>query len=232
MVSITLTGNKIMEKNISYREIRYKEKRRKILETAARLFANRGYENVTLEEIAAKLKLTRPGLYYYIKSKEQIYFEIQMQALEQGLKAVEEVMAQSTDPVERLRHAIIKHVDIITKEHIVGTFRQKEMQLPPEMMKEVLERRNYLENQFLKLVEDGVESGAYKVRHAKLAVKMILGTLNTIPMWYSPQGELTSDEIGESLAEFILKGFGCDSKKPKSVPESTHSTDHKDEYFS
>lgn len=208
-----MTGDGVMEKSVSYREIRYREKRRKILETAARLFANRGYENVTLEEIAAKLKLTRPSLYHYIKSKEQIYFEIQMQALEQGFKALEEVLAHSDDPVERLRQAIKKHVDIITREHIVGTFRQNEMQLPPDMMNKILSGREHLENQYLKLIEDGVEAGALKIRHRKLAVKMILGTLNTIPMWYSPQGELTSEEIGGSLAEFILKGFGCNVSK-------------------
>ena len=50
------------------------EKRRKILENAARIFAKKGYERASLEEIAGKLKLTKASLYHYIKSKEEMLF--------------------------------------------------------------------------------------------------------------------------------------------------------------
>ncbi|NQU13203.1 MAG: hypothetical protein HQ561_03600, partial [Desulfobacteraceae bacterium] len=44
----------------------------------------------------------------------------------------------------------------------------------------------------------------------KLAVLSILGTLNAIPKWYSPKGELSAEEIGEALAGFIIKGLSVD----------------------
>ena len=76
-----------MKTQKSFREIRYDEKRRKILENAARIFAKKGYERASLEEIAGKLKLTKASLYHYIKSKEEMLFLIQMQAIEQGLQS-------------------------------------------------------------------------------------------------------------------------------------------------
>ena len=58
-----------MKAQKSFREIRYDEKRRKILENAAKIFAKKGYERASLEEIAGKLKLTKASLYHYIKMK-------------------------------------------------------------------------------------------------------------------------------------------------------------------
>ena len=202
-----------MRKELTFREIRYNEKRGKILETAARLFANKGYENVTLEEIAAKLKLTRASLYYYVKSKDHIFYEIQMQAIEQGNRAIEEAMATETDPVERLRQAIINHVRLVTRDHIVGLFRQREVVLPPKLMKEVEAARSRFEGAFQVMIREGIEAGVFRIRNWKLAVKLILGTIYSIPLWYSPRGELSAEEIGENIADFILKGFGCDIKR-------------------
>ena len=81
-----------MAKQASFREIRYNEKRQKILDNAAKLFAQKGYENVSLEEIAAKLKLNKASLYHYFKSKDEMFFLIQMQAIEQANVVLEKVL--------------------------------------------------------------------------------------------------------------------------------------------
>ena len=66
-----------MTEQTSFREIRYNEKRDKILKNAAKLFARNGFEKVSMSEIAAKLKLNKATLYYYFKSKDEIFFMIQ-----------------------------------------------------------------------------------------------------------------------------------------------------------
>ena len=197
-----------MGNRTSFREIRYNEKRTRILETAARLFARKGYENVTLEEIASSLKLTRASLYYYVKSKDQIFFEIQMQAIEQGNRALEEVLSSEADPVERLRQVIRNHVHIVTRDHIIGTFRQRELVLSPALMKQVVAARDRFEQSFQGMIREGVEAGVFNPRHWKVAVKLLLSTLNGIPRWYSPRGELSPEEISEALIDLILDGFG------------------------
>ncbi|ACM93427.1 transcriptional regulator, TetR Family Member [Nautilia profundicola AmH] len=47
-----------------------------ILKTALKLFANRGYENTSLEEVANKIGITKPAIYYYFKNKKALYNEI------------------------------------------------------------------------------------------------------------------------------------------------------------
>ena len=199
-----------MAQNVSFREIRYSEKREKILKSAARLFAKNGYEKVTMEEIATKLKLNKATLYYYFKSKDEIFFTIQMQAIGQANDALEKVLDSNLGPKEKLREAIKSHVRIVTRDYITGTFRQRELVLPRELMVKVIAARNHFEENFEKIVLEGVKQGIFQENNWKLAVMSILGALNAIPRWYSPRGKLSSEEIGETISALVIKGVSID----------------------
>lgn len=196
-----------MATQTSFREIRYNEKRQKILDNAAKLFAQKGYENVSLEEIGAKLKLNKASLYHYFKSKDEMFFQIQMQAIAQANVALEKVLESESNPKEKLKEAIKSHVKIVTRDYVTGTFRQRELMLPKKLMVHVIAARDQFEKNFQKIILEGVEKGVFQREYWKLAVLSILGTLNAIPRWYSPRGEFSADEIGEALAGFILEGL-------------------------
>jgi len=199
-----------LNEQTSFREIRYNEKRNKILNNAAKLFARDGFEKVPMSEIAAKLKLNKATLYYYFKSKDEIFFMIQMQAIEQANEALEKVLRSNLGPKEKLREAIKSHVRIATRDYITGTFRQRELVLPRKLMVKVIAARNRFEKNFEKIILEGVEEGIYKSENWKLAVLSTLGALNAIPRWYSPKGTLSADEIGEAIAGFVIKGISLD----------------------
>jgi AcrR family transcriptional regulator len=50
--------------------------REKIIKTALKHFATKGYEKTTLNEIAKELGISKPAIYYYFKSKQELYEEI------------------------------------------------------------------------------------------------------------------------------------------------------------
>jgi AcrR family transcriptional regulator len=206
---VLVGGESNLAQQPSFREIRYNEKRQKILEHAAKLFAKKGYENVSLEEIAAKLKLSKASIYYYFKSKDEMSFMIQMQAIEQANSALEQVLDSKAESKEKLREAIKGHVRIVTKDYFTGTFRQRELILPRELMARVIAARDRFEKNFQKIILEGVEKGVFQGKYWKLASLAILGTLNAIPRWYSPKGELSAEEIGEALAGFVIKGLSA-----------------------
>ena len=200
-----------MNKAPTFREIRYSEKRDKILQNAARLFAKNGFENVSMAEIAAKLKLNKATLYYYFKSKDEIFFMIQMQAIEQANEVLVKVLGSNLGPKEKLREAIKSHVRIVTRDYITGTFRQRELVLPRKLMVKVIAARNRFEKNFEKIILEGVEQGIFQKKNWKLAVLSILSALNAIPRWYSPKGKLSADEIGEAISGFVIKGISLDA---------------------
>ncbi|MDY6851948.1 MAG: TetR/AcrR family transcriptional regulator [Thermodesulfobacteriota bacterium] len=197
-----------MKKQTSFREIRYKEKREKILRNAAKLFARKGYEKASLEEIASKLKLTKASLYHYITSKEEMLFQIQMQAVKETNSAIEQVLESDMDPVQKLKGAVKGHVSVVTREHVIGALRQQELILPSKWREQVVAERDRFEKSFQKIIREGMDAGLFQALNWKMSTMAALGALNWILRWYSPKGELSADEIGEAMADFIAQGFG------------------------
>ena len=202
-----------MKAQKSFREIRYDEKRRKILENAAKIFAKKGYERASLEEIAGKLKLTKASLYHYIKSKEEMLFLIQMQAIEQLQKALEIVLKSGKDPREKLAEAVKCHVRTVTQKHVIGALRQQELILPKKWRDEIVAQRDHYDLTFLKIIEEGIGKNVLQAMDWKMSKMAALGALNWIVRWYSPKGKLSVDEIGEAMADFVLQGFGVKRNK-------------------
>jgi TetR/AcrR family transcriptional regulator, cholesterol catabolism regulator len=197
-----------LEKSASFREIRYQEKRKKILENAARIFARKGYEKASLEEIAAKLQLTKAGLYHYIKSKEEMLFLIQMQAVEQVAAALQRVLHSDLDPQDKLTEAVRSHVLVVTQPHVIGALRQQELILPQKWRTQVIAARDEVDRIFRQIVEEGITAGVLKARDMKISSFASMGALNWTIRWFSPKGELSPEEIADAMANFILQGFG------------------------
>src|SRR5438477_12480139 len=80
-----------------------------ILKVAARMFAEQGYERTTLDMIAEELGLSKPGLYYYVKSKEDVLGHIFQNIFQNILDQVESELSADMAPVERLRQLILAY---------------------------------------------------------------------------------------------------------------------------
>ncbi len=91
---------------------------RRIKEVALRLFLEKGYANVSLEEIASRVGVTKPAIYVYYRSKAELFNSV-MKELFAGITAlVDEALAIPADPVEklvRLSHALVKRFSEIKK---------------------------------------------------------------------------------------------------------------------
>ena len=58
------------------RDNQFAEKREAVLRSAAALFRERGYEGASLNDLADILNITKPTIYYYVQSKEQLLLDI------------------------------------------------------------------------------------------------------------------------------------------------------------
>lgn len=202
-----------MNATLTFREIRYRDKRTKILKYAARLFAEKGYERASLEEIASKLQLTKASLYHYVKSKDEVLFLIQMEALDEINRLVEKVLKSKKSPPDKLKDIIYKYVNLVTQKHIIGALRQQELILPAKWRKKIISARDQFDSRFRKIIEEGIENGDFMAENWKMSYMATIGAMNWILKWYSPSGPLKVEEICSSMTDFILKGFGVQTKQ-------------------
>jgi len=191
----------------SRRTRRMNRRQQDILKVAARLFAERGYERTTLEMIANELDLSKPSLYYYVKSKEDVLAHIFQQIFQDMLDHVQTAFSQDMSPPERLHHLItayVTHACIYPEGRILFLY---ESYLLSVCNPELLALRDHYQQQVEDAIAEGIKQGSFHVSHAKLAALALVGALHAIPLWYVPDGPLSPTEIGDDYARLLLGGL-------------------------
>lgn len=197
----------------NYQKIRYEIKKNDILENAAKMFSKKGFEKAALEDIAHELNMTKGSLYYYIKSKEDMLFQCIMKALKMTYDMLEEIERQNLPPDLKLRQVILGHIKVLTTDFVVGVLRQQELLLPKNMRDTVINERDRFEKKFLEIVKEGIRKGIFQKEDWKMRAYAILGALNWIPRWYTPEGKLSPEEIGGVMAKYLIRGLLTPERK-------------------
>ncbi len=189
-------------------ETGFEDKREEICFRAADIFAEKGFEKTTLEDISAELKMTKGGLYHYFKGKEDILFHCLIKAHTLAGDALAKIVERKgLPPQEKLRLAIREHVKVLTTKFVYAALRQQELMLPEKFRDEVRQERRRFQRMFAGIIQEGIEQGCFQVTNLKLVTFAILGSANWVARWYSPDGPFTPDEISEAFCELIFRGI-------------------------
>lgn len=82
------------------------QRRQQLLDTAARLFAERGYARATTSELAKAAGVTEPIIYRHFRSKRDLFIALIERTGQETLRAWSEALADAADPAERLQRLI------------------------------------------------------------------------------------------------------------------------------
>jgi TetR/AcrR family transcriptional regulator, cholesterol catabolism regulator len=193
----------------SRRARRMNRRQQDIFTVAARLFAERGYERTTLDMIADELGLSKPSLYYYVKSKEDVLAHIFQKIFQSILERVQTDVSPEMSPEVRLYRLILTYVTHACIYPEGRTLFLYESYLLSVCNPELLTLRDRYQRQIEDAISAGVKQGVFHVSHAKLAALAIVGALHAIPLWYVPDGPLSPTEIGEYYARILIGGLAA-----------------------
>ncbi len=178
-----------------------------ILKSAAAAFRRHGYHGATVEHIAGTLRMKKGNLYYYFRNKEEILFACHQYSLDQLLSLLDDVESSGLSAEARLRKLIVAFVHTILDE-LEGTALFLDLEaLSPAHRRAVVARRDLFDRAMRQVLTDGVGSGAFGGADPKLLSFAILGAVNWIPRWYSPDGPATSQTIADTFADFLIAGL-------------------------
>ena len=178
-----------------------------ILKSAAAAFRRLGYHGATVEEIAAALHMKKGNLYYYFRNKEEILFACHQYSLDRLLALLDEIERSPITPDQKLRRLIGRFVHTILDE-LHGTALGLDLEaLSPAHLRTVIARRDRFDKGMREVLKEGIRSGTFVYADAKLLSFAILGAVNWIPRWYSPNGPSTSEEIADRFADYLIAGL-------------------------
>jgi AcrR family transcriptional regulator len=177
-------------------------RRARVTEISAEIFSRRGFRATSMNEIAAAAGLSKPTLYHYFRSKEELLVRIYSDVLDESLTLGQRTVADAASALDAIRDLIRSRV-VYTCEHqaLLKVCFEEEHELPTELAEEVLRRRRAFERLFVAALERHLAEHP-EVRlpmTPKVYVNMCLGAVNWCYKWYRPAGPSSPHELGRQL---------------------------------
>lgn len=185
------------------------KRRREVLIKAADVFSRRGYRVATMNEIAAAVGLSKPTLYHYFSSKEEILVRLYEDVMEQSVAQAREVVAENREPAGAVRALLVQRVVATCgNQAIYKVFFEEEEELPPELLVTLVASRRRYEEIVKASVRSLIEVSAREMQaDVTIFVNTCLGAANWVYKWYDPAGPLTPEQIGNQIADHVLARF-------------------------
>ena len=183
------------------------DRRIEILKSAAAAFRHRGYHGASVDEIASALSMTKGNLYYYFRNKEEILFACHEYSLDILLSLLDEITAAAQPPDQQLRTLVLAMVHLILDE-LHGTALTLDLQaLSPPLLAKVIARRDAFDRGLRQIIQAGIDQGLFAPGHPKMIAFAMMGAVNWIAKWYDPKGPMSSIEIGDAFADYLVDGL-------------------------
>lgn len=186
---------------------RYERKRREVIDTAAELFARRGYQETSMSDLTAATGLAAGGLYHYIESKDELLISICDELLDPLLARAREILAEEAPPDRQLRdliHAWLEHIASHRDHMLVFAQERHVIEREPQWRRVRAQRK-----QFEQLLDDvlarGEAEGAWRFEDRAFTLLTLLGMVNYTPQWLSPRGRLSPAQIADGYCDLILR---------------------------
>lgn len=187
--------------------------RAKLVDVARQLFARKGVEDTTMNDIAVASKKGRRTLYTYFKSKDQIYMAVVESELEMLSDSMEKAAKQSVAPDQKILDLITTHLDIVK----MVVFRNGTLRADffrdiwrVEAMRKNFDRKEI--QLFRNVLQEGKEKGIFDIDNVEITADILHYCIKGIEVPYirGQIGEDLEDEIGwRCVAKIVFGALGC-----------------------
>jgi AcrR family transcriptional regulator len=201
----------------------YLARREEIVQAAADVFRQQGFESATLADIAKKLDTDRASLYYYVGSKEELLQEIVRHALTTVLQTAETIKrsrASTSAKIEALIESMVMnyaenypHMSVYTRD--LGLIARQDS----EWSVDVIERARRYEKVVQSVLAKGQRDGTLQSDlPLDLVALSLFGMINWMHQWYRPTLEFSAPEIAKAFTQIFLNGCGAQTQ-PRLSPQ-------------
>jgi AcrR family transcriptional regulator len=179
---------------------------RQIFEHAIRLFAERGFAGTSLQDIASATGLTRPALYYYVNSKDDLLATLVRQVTFDIADALEIIGNDTTrTPLARLRQMV--YDGALRQAQDPARFRlmlRSEAELPDDIAEAYQQGRRRVLQAFVMVIEAGCKRGEMRPVDPRISALGVIGMVNWIAWWRHSDDARTDVEIAAEMADLAV----------------------------
>jgi AcrR family transcriptional regulator len=182
-------------------------KRQALLTAAARLFNERGFHATSLDDLAASLGVTKPVIYHYLGTKDQVLLECVRVGLNQLQEAADEASRGGGDGLTQLKRCLVRYAEVNMGDFGRCVILTGDAALSAESRREFRQLKRKIDQKVRALVDNAIADRSIKPVDVRMATFTIAGALNWPAYWYSPEGEKSPAEIAASMVELLVGGL-------------------------
>jgi len=197
------------QRRVTLASVDSNERLREILDQSAKLFDQRGYDRVSVEDIASASGIRKATLYHYVRSKDDILVLLHQEFMHLVLDAAEAESRQQLDPRSQLVSVMIDILALMkTHRGHVRVFFEHHRDLPTQARKGIRADRDRYEKIVEAIIARGISTGQFRQVDVRLSTLGIFGMCNWAYQWYKPSGPMSPEVIARFFASCIVDGIG------------------------
>jgi AcrR family transcriptional regulator len=196
--------------------------RDEILIAAARLFAERGFRAVTMDDIARSLEYVKSVIYYYFKSKNEILWQIYCRSFEKFSGDIEAIRDEKMSSEAGLAKMIRAHaLNVMKNRDGTAIYISEESELNPQQRQQLSRMKRSYDAVFESVYQRGVAEGVFRDVPPHVAVGGILGMCNSLHVWYNEKGSLSAEQIADYFVILLSIGYKVDNRSAQGAADSS-----------
>jgi TetR/AcrR family transcriptional regulator, fatty acid metabolism regulator protein len=198
---------------VSARRMSREDKRRRIIDAAVDVFAEKGFFGARVSEIAERAGVADGTIYLYFKSKDEILISLFEEKMAEILERFHAMLSEVPDTEEKMRRYIIEHLTLVAEQPRLMQVLTVELRQSARFMKD------YAPHAFAKylalvgsILEEGQKKGVFsKNLEPSVFRRALFGAIDEISLEWVLRGKDAQMPdpvaVGEQISEFILRGL-------------------------
>lgn len=189
--------------------VQRKSRRADILRCFTAMVAERGYDEVSLRDVAEALDISKGTILHHFRSKESLLEELHSEYMRRRLAEARELLASTEDPAEQLQ-LIVYQLMLAQQDDRAATVafaREIVRFAEQDVMAEVRATRDEYTRLVTEIVRGGVQRGAFVEVDPALTALQVFGMCNWSWTWFKPEGRRPAREIAAEFCRTLIGGL-------------------------
>jgi AcrR family transcriptional regulator len=195
-----------------------RERREQLVQVGRALFAEKGFDGTSIEEIAARAKVSKPVVYEHFGGKEGLYAVVVDRAMSDLINRLTTVLTAGRHPRELAEQAalvLLTYIEeeadgfrILSRDSTSGAF--------SSLLNDIATQVEYV------LVREFGARGI-STKHAAMYAQMLVGMVAVTGMWWLEERKPKREEVAAHIVNLGWNGLAHLETKPRPIPRSTES---------
>lgn len=180
-------------------------RRHQVFAASMHLFLQKGFQETSMQEIAAVSGMGKSTLYDYFKSKDEILLSVVEDGIYDLTEQAKQIASQDLPAAEKIHQVMHAHLEyLLENKEFYNRMIYEVQRLGPESQRRIQIRRHTFQDLLCSLVEEATREGSFRPVNPLLAARTILAILSPAVFTHRPTG--TPEQMMDEAIEIFMRG--------------------------